>query len=369
VKLGTNVLSRENGELALGRIHTLIEELVDLQRGGRQVIVVSSGAISLGMERLKMEERPHLLPDKQACAAVGQIRLMAVYQAAFDRYGIVTAQVLLTDEDFADRTRYLNLRNTLQRLLQLGVVPIVNENDTISTSEIETYVDRPGADRTAVFGDNDTLSALVAAKLDADVLVLLTDTDGLYSATPGEPGAVRIPVVPEVTAEIETMARGGSARGRGGMRTKLRAAKIAARSGVLAVIARGSDPGVLGKVFSGEEVGTVFLPRAGLSGKKRWIGFATSVAGRVRVNAGAREALTRRQASLLFAGVTGLEEEFQRGEVVSVVDEEGTEFARGVVNYSRAEAEPLVGKRSGEIKDRLESGLGELIHRDNMVIL
>jgi glutamate 5-kinase len=370
VKLGTNVLSRESGELALGRIHTIIEEVVDLSRAGRQVIVVSSGAISLGMERLKIQERPTLLADKQACAAVGQIRLMAVYQAAFDRYGIATAQILLTEEDFNERGRYLNLRNTLQRLLQLGVVPIVNENDTVSTSEIETYVERPnGSDRTAVFGDNDTLSALVAAKLDADVLVLLTDTDGLYSTLPDDPAAVRFPLVEEVTPEIENLARGGSARGRGGMRTKLRAARIAARSGVLSVIARGSDAAVLRRIFQGEEVGTVFLPRPGLSGKKHWIAFATSVAGRVRVNAGAREALVERRASLLFAGVTALEAEFRRGEVVSITDEAGVEFARGVVNYSRAEAEPLVGKRSPEIKDRLAGGLGELITRDNIVIL
>jgi len=370
VKLGTNVLSRESGELALGRIHTLIEEMVDLTRGGRQVIVVTSGAISLGMERLQMRERPQLLADKQACAAVGQTRLMAVYQQAFDRYGIATAQILLTEEDFSDRARYLNLRNTLHRLLQIGVVPIVNENDTVSTSEIETFVERPGrTERTPVFGDNDALSALVAAKLDADVLVLLTDTDGLYTAPPGDPVAVRVPLVEEITPQIEAMARGGSARGRGGMRSKLRAARIATLSGVLVVVARGSEPGVLRRVFAGEGVGTVFLTRPGLSGRKRWIAFATTVAGRVRVNRGAQTALIDRQASLLFAGVTALEEDFKKGEVVSIADEEGTDFARGVVNYSRADAEPLLGKRSGEIRERLTPGDGELITRDNIVIL
>ena len=180
VKLGTNVLSRGSGELSLGRIHTLIEEVVDLVRTGRQVIIVTSGAISLGMQRLDFPERPQLLADKQACAAIGQIRLMSVYQEAFDRYGIAAAQILLTEEDFSDRERYLSLRNMLQRLLQLGAVPIVNENDSVSTSEIETFVGKPEApDRTPVFGDNDTLSALVAAKLDSDVLVLLSDIDCL----------------------------------------------------------------------------------------------------------------------------------------------------------------------------------------------
>jgi glutamate 5-kinase len=370
VKLGTNVLSRESGELSLGRIHALIEEVVDLVRAGRQVIIVTSGAISLGMERLDFPERPQLLADKQACAAVGQIRLMTVYQEAFDRYGIAAAQVLLTEDDFSDREKYLSLRNTLGRLIGLGVVPIVNENDTVSTSEIESYVGRPGApDHIPVFGDNDTLSALVAAKLDSDVLVLLTDVDGLYSAPPDEPGAVRIPVVEEVTPEIEAAAAGKSSRGRGGMRTKLRAAKVAARSGVIVVVARGGEPSVLSRVLRGEEIGTVFLPQEGLSGKKRWLAFATSVKGRVRVNAGAREALVRRGASLLFAGVTVLEEDFVKGDVVSIADEAGEEFARGIVNYSRAEAEPLIGKRSAEIRDRLLPGNGELITRDNIAIL
>ncbi len=370
VKLGTNVLSRESGELALGRVHTLIEEIVDLHRAERQVIIVTSGAISLGMQRLGIGERPQLLPDKQACAAVGQTRLMAVYQEAFDRYGIATAQILLTEEDFAVRERYLNLRNTLQRLLQLRVVPIVNENDTVSTSEIETFVDRAGGiPHTPVFGDNDTLSALVAAKLDADVLVLLTDIDGLYSAPPDDPAAVLLRVVETITPEVEAAAGGGSARGRGGMRTKIRAARIATRSGVLTVIASGADPGVLRRVLRGEETGTVFLPLPGLSGKKRWIAFATNVSGRVRVNPGAREALVQRQASLLFAGVLSLGGDFRRDDVVSIESEDGREFARGIANYSRGEAEPLVGKRTAEIKDRLTSGDDELITRDTIVIL
>lgn len=370
VKIGTNVLSRESGELALGRIHTLIEEVVDLCRDGREVIIVTSGAISLGRQRLGCAEKPLFLSDKQALAAVGQIRLMSVYQEAFDRYGIPAAQILLTEEDFSDRERYLNLRNTFQRLLGFGAVPIVNENDTVSTMELEAFVGRPGEpDRVPVFGDNDTLSALVAAKLDSDLLILLTDIDGLYSAPPEDRGAVRIPVVEEITPALEAGAGGSSARGRGGMRTKLRAAKIATRSGVLVAIASGSVPGILKRVLDGKDEGTVFLPRPGLSGKKRWIAFATSVKGLVRVNAGAREALLKKKASLLFAGVTALENDFRRGEVVGIADEKGAEFARGVANYSRSDAEPLIGKRSGDIKDRLIPGNGELITRDNIVIL
>jgi len=364
VKLGTNVLSRETGELSLGRIHALVEEIVDLIRAGRQVIVVTSGAISLGMARLGLGERPQLLADKQACAAVGQSRLMAVYQDAFDRYGIPAAQVLLTEDDFSARERYLSLRNAFHRLLGLGVVPIVNENDTVSTSEIESA----GPDHVPVFGDNDTLSAIVAAKLDSDLLVLLTDVDGLYSAPPDEPGAALIPVVEEITPEIEAAAAGKSSRGRGGMRTKLRAAKIAARSGVLVIVARGSEPGILRRVMAGEDVGTLFLPGRELSGRKRWLAFATAVKGRVRVNPGARDALVGRGASLLFAGVIALEDDFGRGDVVSIADELGVEFARGIANYSRFEAEPLLGKRSAEIKDRLH-GDGELVHRDNIAIL
>jgi len=368
VKLGTNVLSRESGELALARIHALIEEVVDLIRAGRQVIIVSSGAISLGKERLRFPERPHLLADKQACAAVGQIQLMSVYQAALERYGLATAQILLTEDDFSARARYLNLRNTLQRLLQLGVVPIVNENDSVSTIEIvEPAVEQPGP--LPVFGDNDTLSALVAAKLDFDVLILLTDTDGLYTSHPEDESSIRIPLVEEITPEIESLAGGASARGRGGIRTKIQAAKIATRSGLLAVIACGAEPGILGRILRGEEAGTVFLPRPGLSGKKRWIAFATTIRGRVRVNSGAHHALIHRGASLLFAGITGLEEDFRRGDVVSITDEGGREFARGIANYSRADAEPLLGKRSLEIRDQLASGHDELITRDNIVIL
>lgn len=370
IKLGTNVLSRDTGELAIGRVYSLIEEAVDAHRRGKEIILVSSGAISLGMDCLGLKERPETLSDKQACAAIGQIRLMAVYQQALDRFGIRAAQVLLTEEDFTNRRRYLNLRNTFLRLLQFKAIPIVNENDTVSTSEIETHLD--DQDRSVVFGDNDMLSALVASKLGADLLIILSDVNGLYDADPdSHPEAKHIPLVEDLTPEIEQLAQDGSVRGRGGMRTKLQAAKVATRSGTMTLIALGSSPGILSRIFAGEEIGTLFLPKKPLSSRKRWIAFATSAAGKVRVNAGAREALVHRRASLLFAGVVALENSFDSGDIVSILDEHGQEFARGMVNCSRAEAQKFLGRKSAEISALSPDAPapGEFIHRDNIVIL
>jgi glutamate 5-kinase len=373
VKVGTNVLTRENGEMALGRIHGLIEELVDLIRGGLQVIVVSSGAITMGMDRLGLKERPRFLPDKQACAAIGQIRLMSVYEQAFHRFGIATAQVLLTEDDFANRVRYLNLRNTLSRLLEQGVLPIINENDTVSTSEIETEA----GERRNIFGDNDRLSALVMSKVGADLLVLLSDVDGLYALDPaaaarGEGRELPIPVVLEVTPEVEALARAGSERGRGGMLSKLRSIKVALESGGLAVIANGTRPGTLGRILQGEEVGTLFLPRRKIPSRKRWLAYAAAAAGKVTVNAGARQALVHGNSSLLFAGTVAITGELKRGDVAAIVDESGTEFARGIVNYSTRDALPLLGKRSAEIAElagKDGKDYEEFISRDNIVVV
>ena len=276
VKVGTNVLSRPDGDMALGRIHGLIENLADLRRRGIKVILVSSGAISMGMNRLEYDKRPTSLQDKQACAAIGQIQLMAVYQQGFDRYQLPTAQLLLTEDDFASRTRYLNLRNTMFRLLEMGVLPIVNENDSISTSEIE----EPGAGKGAVFGDNDELSALVASKLDADLLLLLTDVNGLYSSSPN-PGNGEdekpLSIVREITDEITAMAEDNrDERSRGGMTSKLQAITIAVQSGIPAVIANGLTADVVRDVLAGEDAGTLFLPGKRLKSRKRWIAYASS---------------------------------------------------------------------------------------------
>lgn len=372
IKLGTAVLMRDDGRIALSRFYSFVEAIADLKRAGREVLLVSSGAIGLGAERLGITRRPQLLPIKQALAAVGQGRLMSLYSDAFDRLGITTAQVLLTEEDFSNRQRYLNLRSTLVKLIELGALPIINENDTVSTAELESL---DAAHQVKInFGDNDKLSALVASKIEADLLVILTDVDGLYTADPGSSDeAVLIPLVKEITPEIEDLARSGSRSsrvGRGGIRTKLEAARISTRSGCAAVIASGKLPGVIGRVFAGDEVGTLFLPQSSLPGKRRWIAFATSVKAALVVNEGARRALEDRKASLLAAGVLEVRGSFERGDVVSILDEQETEFARGIVNYSSAESRKISGLRSDKIDELIENrSYDALITRDNIAFL
>ena len=370
IKVGTNVIMRDDGAVALGRIYGLIESVANQRSQGKEVMLVSSGAVGLGAKRLMLEQKPKQITLKQACAAIGQSRLMSIYEEGFEKLGLVTAQVLLTEDDFTIRKRYLNLRATLGKLLELGTVPIINENDTVSTLELETPVKGDGAHK-PVFGDNDKLSALVMSKVEADLLVILSDVDGLYTGNPIKNSAAKlVSVVTEINTEVEQYAEGGSARGRGGMKTKLEAARIATNSGGIALIANGRVPGVLDRIFAGEEVGTLFLPSSNLPSKKRWIAYASTVAGRVVVNEGARLALVERKASLLPAGVIKLEEGFERGDVVSIVDSNGNEFARGIVNYSSDEASRLLGLHSDNI-ERLVSrkNYDALITRDNIVLL
>ena len=372
IKLGTAVLMRDDGRIALSRFYSFVEAIADLKRQGREVLIVSSGAIGLGAERLGITRRAQLLPVKQALAAIGQGRLMSLYSDAFERLGITTAQVLLTEEDFSNRKRYLNLRGTLVKLIELGALPIINENDTVSTAELESLDSAP---RVKInFGDNDKLSALVASKIEADLLVILTDVEGLYTADPGSSEeAALIPLVEEITPEIEDLARGGSHPsrvGRGGIKTKLEAARISTRSGCAAVIASGKLPGVITRVVAGEEVGTLFLPQPGLPGKRRWIAFATSVKAALVVNEGARRALEERKGSLLAAGVLEVRGGFERGDVVSIIDEQEREFARGIVNYSSAEARKISGLRSDRIDELIENrSYDALITRDNIAFL
>jgi len=367
VKVGTNVVTRPGGELAIGTIHAIIEEIVALVRSGRQVILVTSGAIGLGMNRLGFEERPALLALRQACAAVGQGQLMALYDQGFGRLGVATAQVLLTEDDFSNRIRYLNLRNAIHELLRLGVVPIVNENDTVSTTEIEG---ESGAERVVPFGDNDMLSALLASKMDADTLVILSDVEGLYDRAPAKGNrAKRIPIVATFGPEIEALAGGGAGRGRGGIRTKLEATRVATSCGVRAVIACGERPNVLRDIFAGRDVGTLFPPRAKLSGRKRWIAFATSPAGSVAVNDGARTALVDRNASLLWAGIERIAGHFERGDVISIQDAAGREFARGIANYPSTVARKLAGKQSAQLSQIVDEIHDDvLVARDNIAI-
>ena len=366
VKLGSNLFFNDAGVIALGRIFSFIEDIAAARLAGRQMIVVSSGAVALGADALKMKSATASLAQKQALAAVGQSRLMNLYEQGFGKYGLTAAQVLLTEEDFSSRKRYLNLRHTLTTLLDMGVIPVINENDTVSTSELEI------TDRTRSFSDNDKLSALVMSKLEATLLVLLSDVDGLFTDNPREnPQAEFIPQVQEITADIEALAGRKSARGRGGMETKLQAARIAMNSGGMAIIANGLKPHILHRIFSGEEEGTLFIGKTGsLSEKRRWIAFASAVSGRIHINEGAVDAITKKNASLLYAGVTRIENEFENGDVVSIVGPNGDEIARGIVNYSSGDASKLIGKHSDDIARLATSkNFDAFITRNNIAFL
>lgn len=366
VKLGSNLFFNESGAIALGRIFSFIEDIAAARVAGRQIIVVSSGAVALGANALKIKSSNASLAQKQALAAIGQSRLMNLYEQGFGKYELTAAQVLLTEEDFSSRQRYLNLRHTLTTLLDMDVIPIINENDTVSTTELEL------TDRSRSFGDNDKLSALVMSKLEATVLVLLSDVDGLFTDNPREnPEAEFIPEVQEITPDVEALAGRKSARGRGGMATKLQAARIAINSGGMAIIANGLKTGILGRVLGGEEEGTLFVGRAAsLSEKRRWIAFASSVSGRIHINEGAMDAITRKNASLLYAGVTRIENEFEHGDVVAIIGPGGQEIARGIVNYSSADASKLIGKHSADIARLATSkNYDAFITRNNIAFL
>jgi len=364
VKLGTSVVSGAGGEVSAERVGPVVRQLADLHAEGRGLVLVSSGAVGLGAGRLGLARaRLGDVVVRQACAAVGQSLLMHAYEGMFGAHGVKIAQVLLTEDDFTDRRRYSNLQRTMERLLKLGVVPVVNENDTVSTAELE-YVSGG-----RVFSDNDRLAALVASKLASDALVLLSDVDGLLVPRPPEqPCAVErdeeamvLPYVAEVTEELKRLASGPSATGRGGMLTKLEAAEIAMRAGCVAVIANGRRPDTLARVFAGEEVGTAFVPTSRMAGKRRWIAYAAVLRGRVVVNDGAREAILRGKASLLASGVVRVEREFEPQDVLSIADSSGHEFARGIANC--ASSDESVGE--GNPRGRRAK---VLVTRDNIVI-
>lgn len=358
VKVGTSTLTHENGKLNLLRIERLVRQLVDAVNQGKELILVTSGAVGAGMSRLGLKERPRSVPGQQAVAAVGQGLLMQVYEKLFAEYGHVVAQVLLTREDLQNRRRYLNSRNTLLKLFEYGAIPIVNENDTVAVDEIR-------------FGDNDTLSALVASLIDADLLVILSDVDGLYSSDPHlDPQARRLEVVRELTPELWKAARGpGSHLGTGGMVTKLEAARIATASGCAMVLAHGAEEQVLLKILEGQQVGTLFLPRERMTGRKRWIAFHQQPRGSLSVDEGARRALAQEGKSLLPIGIVKVEGSFKQGDLVRVLDPSGREIARGLVNYSAKEVRQIQGLKTSEIEAALGmKAYDEVIHRDNLVI-
>jgi glutamate 5-kinase len=338
IKLGTSTVTGSQGELSSERIEPIVRAIATLQTDHRQVVLVSSGAVGLGRGWLGLH--PSRLKDmatKQACAAVGQSLLMEAYKRLFGAYDVKTAQVLLTEEDFSNWRRYSNLRRTMEKLIGFGVLPIVNENDTVSTAELETVGD---GSRSAAFSDNDRLAALVMSGLEADALILLTNVDGLLGIETSTKqkrkgsgtGPQLIPLISKVTPELRAVASGPSQSGRGGMVTKLEAAEIAMNCGGVAVIANGSRPETLPRIFAGEPVGTVFLPSSRMKGKRRWLAYAAGVRGRVVVDAGAQRAITRGKASLLSTGVVRVERPFAPMDVVSIANVDGNEFARGVAN-------------------------------------
>lgn len=372
IKLGTAVLMKEEGGIALSRFYAFIEGIAGLMKQGKEVLLVTSGAVGLGVQKLQLDKKPKLLPMKQACAAVGQGRLMALYSDAFQALDIVTAQILLTEEDFSNRTRYLNLRSTIGELMRLKVLPIINENDTVSTAEIESGKEFEFLK--VNFGDNDKLSALVASKVEADLLIILTDVDGLYTDDPRKgDNAKLIPLVPSINADIEKLASGPAApgkMGRGGMQTKIEAAKTATQSGCSVIIAGGKVPDVIPRLFAEEEIGTLFLPTPGMTGKKRWIAFATTVKAALVVNDGAKTALKNGKASLLPAGIVQVRGQFERGDVIGIVDEAGHEFARGIANYSSDETKQISGQHSDAIDAKIDvRNYDAIVTRDNIALL
>ena len=370
VKLGTSTVTDDGGEICAERVAPLVRSVAELKSAGRQFVLVSSGAVGLGAGRLGLHRsRLGDLATRQAAAAGGQSLLMHAYEQLFRAHGVQIAQVLLTQDDFKDRRRYGNLRRTMEKLLKLNVLPVVNENDTVSTDELEYLTGGP--DR--VFGDNDRLAALVMSKLEASALVILTNVDGLllrngpeYEVGEG-PAVVRL--VEEITPELKAVAGGASVGGRGGMLTKLDAAEIAMRAGGVAVIANGRRPDILAQIFAGESVGTTFMSSSRMAGKRRWIAYAAGVSGRLVVNDGAREALLGGKASLLSSGVVRVEEQFEPQSVVAIADASGREFARGIVNCASTEARALVeaGAYAGEGLSAPHTRV--LVTRDNIVLL
>jgi glutamate 5-kinase len=371
VKLGTGVVTGGGDQVCAERVAPVARSIAGLVRAGRQVVLVSSGAVGLGAGRLGLtRERLRDLVTRQACAAVGQSLLMHAYEQLFGAHDVKIAQVLLTESDFTDWGRYLNLRRTMEKLLKMGVLPIVNENDTVSTAELEYKT----AGQSRVFSDNDRLAALVMSKLEAEALILLTNVDGLLAPQeparagkggPASAGAALIPLVSEITPEVKALATGPSSGGRGGMVTKLEAAEIAMRAGGVAVIANGSGPGTLDRIFNGDQVGTAFVSTLRMPGKRRWIAYAAGVRGRLIVNDGAREAILRGKASLLASGVVRVEGPFAPLDVISIADGEGREFARGVANCASRDAEQMLGQTSSSAA-RTKAHV--LVTRDNIVL-
>lgn len=361
IKVGTSTITYANGKRNFSQIDRLAREISDLQNQGKEMILVTSGAVAVGVDRMGLPGKPKTIPGKQAAAAVGQGVLMHTYEKFFADYGQIVAQVLITKTEAIDRHRYTNTRNTFMELMRQRVIPIVNENDVVALDELK-------------IGDNDNMSALVAGIVDADLVIILSDVDGLYTANPQtHPDAVIVPEVAEITPEIEASAGGvGSARGTGGMATKIQAAKAATSSGIHLVIASGTEKNAITRVLQGEELGTLFVSRENrLQFRKRWLAFGAKIAGSIVVDDGCAKAIRKAGGcSILPAGVFAVQGEFLPGSTVSVIDKDAHELARGLVHYSSAELEQIKGCNSGEIVNILgHKNFDEVIHRDDLVIL
>ncbi len=362
IKIGTNILGGMAGKIDTRFIDQMAAQVAELRKENKEILIVSSGAIGMGMNELGWKERPKTLPERQALASIGQSRLMHIYDEIFSTYGLRVAQVLLTESDLRDRRHYLNARNTLLKLLELGVIPIINENDTVAVDELK-------------IGDNDTLSARVASKVGADLLILLTDVEGLFDKNPHKNKEARIiPVVDKLTDELQTAAEGAfNHYGTGGMATKLLAARMAMGSGVPMYIAQGTQENILLKITRGDSIGTRFEPNktAKLSSRERWIAFGTGlVKNLVFIDDGAQRALVEKGKSLLPSGIKKVEGSFKPGDVVRVMDLKGQIIARGLVNYSSEDLDKIKGLKSSQIPGVLgHKEYEEAIHRDNLVLL
>ncbi len=360
IKIGSRVLTDSDGALDMAVIGRICDEISVLHQRGLEVIVVSSGAIAAGRSELGLTDKPRTIPHKQAAAAVGQTRLMRAYETCLAPNNLNVGQVLLTSEDLGSRQRFLNARATLNALLGFGIIPIINENDTVVVDEIK-------------FGDNDNLSALVTNVAEAHLLLILTDIEGFYSADPNtDHDAVLIPTIKGITRDVERAAGGStSAVGTGGMATKVAAAKKAGKNGVATIMVSGKKNGIIVAALQGDEVGTLFVPsEIGLNRRKHWIAYTLKPSGRILVDDGARNALLKKGKSLLPSGIVRVEGRFERGACIRLSGLDGVEFARGLSDYSSSEAVRLVGCNSSEIESILGYHYGDvIIHRDNLVLL
>jgi glutamate 5-kinase len=360
IKIGTNLLADKVKGINLDRINEIARSVARLNALGNHIAIVSSGAIGAGVAALKLKDRPKTIPEKQATAAIGQPLLMEAYENAFRKQDCIIAQILLTKDDFVNRARYLNAKNTFPVLFEQGVVPIINENDTVAVEEIK-------------LGDNDNLSAMVANLIEADLLIILSDIDGLFSDDPTKnDGAELIPVVEKVTPQIEKLAKTSKTElSTGGMITKIQAAKRCVSAGIAMIIANGKNPGVLEEIFSGTFKGTLFLPaESKLNMRKKWIGFVSSANGYVRVDDGAKLALLKKNKSLLPSGIVEVHGEFKANETISILDLNSKVIAKGVTGYSSTDLSKIKGKKTSEIERILNrKSHDEVIHRDNLVLI